>query len=278
MTISKRDLLLAMASGIAVAGVGAASPASADEAKPSQEPGHDMSGMPPNWHGNEKIAFLIYPKFTALDMAGPHYMLGNLMGATTYIVAKNKVPVVSDMGLAIVPTHSFDECPTDLDIICVPGGTEGTLAAMEDEATMAFLKDRGARAKYITSVCTGSLVLGAAGLLTGYKATSHWVAREVLKDFGAEPVDARVVIDRNRITGAGVTAGLDFGLALVAKLRDDTYAQSLQLLAEYAPEPPFNAGTPKTAPAPVRDMMAAMFPQFLANAHAAANRAMAKRG
>lgn len=275
MTISKRDLLLAMASGVAAAGVSNASSAAAETAKPA--PDHDMTGMPPSWHGTEKIAFLVYPKFTALDMVGPHYMLGSLMGATTYVVAKTKEPVVSDMGLTFVPSHSFDDCPADLDIVCVPGGSDGTLAAMEDEATIAFLKDRGARAKYITSVCTGSLVLGAAGLLTGYKATSHWAAREVLKDFGAEPVDARVVTDRNRITGAGVTAGLDFGLALVAKLRDDTYAQSVQLLAEYAPEPPFNAGTPNTAPAPVREMMTAMFPKFVANAHAVAKRANVHR-
>lgn len=277
MSLSKRDLLLALASGVAIAGTRTASPVGAGDAKPVVDPGHDMSGMPTNWHGSEKIAFLIYPKFTALDMVGPHYMLASLMGATTYIVAKSKDPVVTDMGLTFLPSHTFDDCPADLDIICVPGGSDGTLTAMEDAATIAFLKDRGARAKYITSVCTGSLVLGAAGLLTGYKATSHWVAREVLKEFGAEPVDARVVVDRNRITGAGVTAGLDFGLTLVAKLRDDTYAQSLQLLAEYAPEPPFNAGTPTSAPAPVRDMISAMFPQFVSYAHAAAKRAMSKQ-
>jgi len=276
MPISKRDLLLAMVSGLAASGAAGVPSAAAEgeSAKPAR--GHDMSGMPPSWYGSEKIAFLIYPKFTALDMVGPHYMLGNLMGASTFIVAKTKDPITSDMGLVFTPSHSFGDCPKDIDIICVPGGTDGTLAAMEDEATMAFLKDRGARAKYITSVCTGSLVLGAAGLLSGYKATSHWAARDVLKDFGAEPVDARVVADRNRITGAGVTAGLDFGLALVAKLRDDAYAQSVQLLAEYAPEPPFNAGTLKTAPQPVAEMMTAMFPQFVANAHAAAKRATAK--
>lgn len=276
MPLSKRQLLLAMASGIAASGVRPAQVDSAEAAKPAVDPGHDMTGMPPNWHGAEKIAFLIYPKFTALDMVGPHYMLGGLMGATTYIVAKTKEPVTSDMGMTFMPSHGFDDCPKDLDIICVPGGSDGTLAAMEDEATMTFLKDRGSRAKYITSVCTGSLILGAAGLLNGYKATSHWVAREVLKDFGAEPVDARVVIDRNRITGAGVTAGIDFGLTLVAKLRDETYAQGMQLLAEYAPEPPFNAGTPHTAPGPVRDLILAMFPPFITNARAVAQRSMPK--
>ena len=176
--------------------------------------------------------------------------------------------------LAIVPTAMFDECPMDLDIICVPGGSAGTLAAMQDEATIAFLRDRGSRAKYVTSVCTGSLVLGAAGLLRGYRATSHWAARDVLQVFGAEPVDARVVTDRNRITGGGVTAGLDFGLTLVAQLRDETYARALQLLAEYQPAPPFNSGTPAAAGPEATAMMASMFTQFVTDARAAAAAAM----
>jgi cyclohexyl-isocyanide hydratase len=187
-------------------------------------------------------------------------------------VAKTKDPIVSDQKLVFMPSATFDDCPADLDIICVPGGADGTLAAMEDEATIAFLKDRGSRAKYVTSVCTGSLVLGAAGLLKGYKATSQWGARDVLRDFGAEPVDARVVVDRNRITGAGVTAGLDFGLTLVAKLRDQQYAEGVQLMAEYAPAPPYDSGTPATASKANADMMAAMFVDFVANARAAAKR------
>jgi cyclohexyl-isocyanide hydratase len=257
VTLSKRDLLLAMATGVAATGIGQTTTVAADAASPA--PDHDMSGMPPSWHRSEKIAFLIYPKFTALDMVGPHHMLASLMGATTCIVAKTKVPVSSDMGMTFVPSHSFADCPNDLDIICVPGGAEGTLAAMEDEATIAFLKDRGSRAKYITSVCTGSLVLGAAGLLKGYKATSHWVARELLSEFGAEPIDKRIVVDRNRITGAGVTAGLDFGLSLVRTLRDDDYAKSVQLLAEYQP---LDAGTPERAGPATTKPMADMFTGF----------------
>jgi putative intracellular protease/amidase len=241
--------------------------------KPVMPPDHDMSMFPAHWHGKEQIAFLAYPEFTALDLVGPHYMLGNLLGATTHIVAKSREPVVSDMKLAIVPTATFDECPRDLDIICVPGGSAGTIAAMQDEATIAFLKDRGARAKYITSVCTGSLVLGAAGLLKGYKATSHWVTRDILALLGAEPVDARVVVDRNRMTGGGVTAGIDFGLTLVAKLRDPIYAKSMQLLAEYQPEPPFNAGTPERAGPEVTGPMQAMFTDFVAKARSAAEAA-----
>lgn len=234
----------------------------------------DSHDMPAHWHGKEEIAFLAYPEFTALDLAGPHYMLGSLMGAKVHIVAKSRAPVVSDMKLAIVPTTTFEDCPADLDIICVPGGSTGTLAAMQDEATIAFLKDRGGRAKYVTSVCTGSLLLGAAGLLRGYKATSHWVARDILKLLGAEPVNARVVIDRNRVTGAGVTAGLDFGLTLVSRLRDAEYAKAVQLLAEYHPEPPFNAGTPETAGPALTKLMSGMFEQFLTQASAIAEKAI----
>jgi putative intracellular protease/amidase len=273
MPLTRRDLgpLIAFA-----ALAGGRLPVAAAEHVAPPPPDHDMSGMPPSWHGNEKIAFLAYPGFTALDLVGPHYMLSGLMGAQTLIVAKTREPVVSDAKLALVPTITFDDCPMELDVICVPGGSTGTLAAMEDEATIRFLADRGARARYVTSVCTGSLVLGAAGLLKGYKATSHWVTRDILKDLGALPVDARVVTDRNRITGAGVTAGIDFGLTLVAKMRDQLYAEGMQLLAEYAPEPPFNAGTPATAPKASVDIISGMFVDFHATARAAAQRAAAK--
>ncbi len=281
---SRRDVAKAAAHLLALAGLvadGARSGPALAQAPPPATPsgpeiGHDMSAFPAHWYGKEQIAFLAYPEFTALDLVGPHYMLGNLMGATMHIVAKTAEPVVSDMKLTIMPTATFETCPKDIDIICVPGGSSGTLAAMQDAATLAFLRDRGSRAKFITSVCTGSLVLGAAGLLEGYKATSHWVTRELLRDFGAEPVDSRVIIDRNRITGAGVTAGLDFGLALVAKLRDADYAKAVQLLAEYQPEPPFNAGTPATAgPIPTK-LLADMFIPLVASIKAVAAARTAK--
>ena len=144
---------------------------------------------------------------------------------------------------------------------------------MKDEETLTFLADRGARARFVTSVCTGSLLLGAAGLLQGYKATSHWVAREVLATLGAEPVNARVVTDRNRITGAGVTAGFDFGLNMAAQLRDVNYAKAVQLLAEYHPEPPFDAGTPERAPAETTRILTEMFAPFVEKAQAAARQA-----
>ncbi|NJL71524.1 MAG: DJ-1/PfpI family protein [Candidatus Competibacteraceae bacterium] len=224
-----------------------------------------MSQFPAHWHGSEKIAFLLYPQFTALDVVGPHYMLASLMGSTTYLVAKTKDPVASDLKLAIVPSTTFDDCPADLDILVVPGGSTGTLDAMKDAATLAFVKDRGSRAKYVCSVCTGSLLLGAAGLLQGYKATSHWLTRDVLADFGAIPIDERVVIDRNRVTGAGVTAGIDFGLTLVRERRDETYAKVMQLLAEYHPVPPFDAGTPERAGPGPTAMLSEMLKPFIAD-------------
>ena len=241
-------------------------------------PVHDMSSMPAHWMGAEQIAFLIYPEFTALDMVGPHHMLTGLMGATVHLVAKTRDPVRSDTGLVIVPSLTLDECPRDLDLICVPGGTRGTLAAMEDDETMRFLKDRGSRAKHVTSVCTGSLLLGAAGLLAGYRATSHWATRSLLPIFGATPVDGRVVDDRNRITGGGVTAGIDFGLALVGRLRDRLYAESVQLIAEYDPKPPYSAGSPAQAPAGVRTLVDGMFTDFVTQAGNVGRAAFAKFG
>lgn len=276
MTISRRDVSLGVVGALSApllnATIGTATAQAQAQAPTAAPHDHDMSAFPAHWHGKEKIAFLIYPKFTALDMVGPHYMLGSLMGATTYVVAKSLDPVVSDMKLGILPSHTFKTCPKDLDIICVPGGSDGTLAAMSDPATIAFLKDIGARAKYVTSVCTGSLVLGAAGLLRGYNATSHWGALSVLEKLGAKPVAQRVVVDRNRMTGAGVTAGLDFGLQLVAMLRDRTYAESVQLLAEYDPAPPFSAGSIKTAPKEPAEMMTAMLLPFADLARAEAEK------
>lgn len=143
---------------------------------------------------------------------------------------------------------------------------------------MLFLKDRGGRAKYVTSVCTGSLLLGAAGLLAGYQATSHWATKGLLPIFGARPAEGRVVVDRNRITGGGVTAGIDFGLTLVGHLRDREYAEGVQLIAEYDPKPPYSAGTPERAPAEVRALIEGMFTEFVADAEKAGRAAFARFG
>jgi putative intracellular protease/amidase len=219
-----------------------------------------------HWLGNEQIAMLMYPGMTVLDLIGPQSMFGALMGAKVFLVAKSLDPVTSDAGVTIIPTATFETCPRDLTVLFTPGGVDGTLAAAADPETRAFMADRGARAKYVTSVCSGSLVLGAAGLLKGYKATSHWSVRDALAGFGAIPTDARVVRDRNRITGAGVTAGLDFGLTMVAELRDRTYAECVQLMSEYDPAPPFNAGSMKTASAEVKAPMVKMLAGFTRDA------------
>ncbi len=236
---------------------------------------HDMSMMGGGadkvpWMGNEQIAMLMYPGMTVLDLIGPQSMFGSLMGAKVHLVAKSMEPVTSDAGVTILPTATFDTCPRELTVLFAPGGTDGTIAAAMDLATRGFVADKGARAKYVTSVCSGSLILGAAGLLKGYKATSHWSVREVLAGFGAIPTDARVVRDRNRITGAGVTAGLDFGLTMVAELRDKVYAECCQLVSEYDPAPPFHAGSLRTAPEAVKAPMIAMLAGFVKKAKALA--------
>lgn len=246
---------------VALAGVLAAMTASARATSQTQAPDelHDMSEFPASWTRADRIAMVLYPGFTALDLVGPQYMFGNLMGATVDLVAETMAPVESDTKLSILPTRTFDDCARELDLLFVPGGGQGTLAAMSNERLIDFVADRGARAGLVTSVCTGSLVLGQAGLLRGYSATSHWVALSLLSDFGATPVNARVVEDRNRITGAGVSAGLDMGLRIVARMRDREYAEAVQLLAEYAPQPPFNAGSPATASPKLVAMTETMF-------------------
>ena len=191
-----------------------------------------------------EIGMLLYPGLTLLDLIGPQTVFSWF--ANTYLVWKTMDPVVSDTGIGIQPTCTFETCPSRLDILFAPGGF-GQQQLLDDVEVLAFLADRAAKSAYVTSVCSGSLLLGAAGLLKGYKATSHWATRDALSAFGAEPVDARVVVDRNRITGAGVTAGIDFGLVLLAKLRGDEAAMLTQLAMEYDPQPPFWSGSPKTA-------------------------------
>ena len=192
---------------------------------------------------------ILFPNLTQLDLTGPHEVFARLPGTKVCLVAAALAPVRSERGLTISPDATFESAPA-LDIICVPGGP-GVDAMMEDEALLLFLRARAADARYVTSICTGALVLGAAGLLQGYRATTHWLSQDILVLFGAEPVDERVVIDRNRITGGGVTAGIDFGLTVAAQVFGPTVAQEVQLVLEYSPAPPFHGGSPKTAPARV---------------------------
>jgi cyclohexyl-isocyanide hydratase len=265
--ITRREFHLAAlaAAALGASGCGstrAASPGTQPRTQPATDETHDMSAASVPSTGNEVIAMLMYPEMTALDFVGPQYFFGSLMGATVHHVALDMKPVTSDTGLTIVPTITMDECPTELDVLFVPGGTGGTLGAMRSKKTIEFLASRGAGAKRVTSVCTGSLVLGAAGLLDGYKATSHWMARDLLPLFGATPVAERFVKDRNRYTGAGVSAGLDFGLALTEEMRDTEYAQTVQLICEYAPQPPLLAGSPTSAPSQVVESVKTMFHDF----------------
>lgn len=245
--MDRRMVLQMTASASLIGGLSMATGASAQNSAPAKV---EPASIPPSWMGKEQIAILIYDGMTSLDIVGPHFFLSSLAGATVHLVARSLKPVTGD-GLTITPTTTFGSCPRDLDVLLTGGGTDGTLNAMEDPATLAFLADRGARAKWVASVCTGSLLLARAGLLKGYKATSHWIGRPMLQKFGAIEVDERVVFDRNRATGAGVSAGLDLGLALVQRLRPLDFAQTVQLFAEYAPEPPLDSGTPDRAPAQV---------------------------
>ena len=207
-----------------------------------------------------EIAMLLYPGLTLLDLIGPQTVFSWF--ANIHLVWKTKDLVRSDTGIGVMPTDSFETCPRDLDILFVPGGF-GQQQHMNDAEVLRFLADRGSNAKYVTSVCSGSLLLGAAGLMKGYKATSHWAAREGLSAFGAIPTEARVVVDRNRITGGGVTAGIDFGLVVLAKLRGDDAAKLTQLAMEYDPAPPFQCGSPASAgPTVVQQAMAVMAAQM----------------
>ncbi|MBL0899314.1 MAG: DJ-1/PfpI family protein [Reyranella sp.] len=191
------------------------------------------------------IGILLFPEVTQLDATGPAQVLCRVPGAKLHMIWKTKDPVPTDAGFSIVPTTSFADCP-QLDVICVPGGG-GQVALMNDEETLAFLRRQAEKARYVTSVCTGSLVLGAAGLLKGYRSACHWSSREYLPAFGAIPVAERVVRDRNRISGGGVTAGIDFGLTLAAELAGEEVAKSIQLTLEYDPKPPFDSGSPEKA-------------------------------
>lgn len=196
-----------------------------------------------------QVGFLLFPKIQQLDLTAPYEVFHSARGINVHLVGKTYDPVVSSSGLAFTPTASFADCP-QLDVICIPGGG-GTNGLMKDKETLDFIRQQAAGVRYITSVCTGSLVLAAAGLLTGKHAASHWNAIDLLAAFGAVPTAERVVRDGNIITAGGVTSGIDFGLMIVAELLGREEAETVQLGLEYAPAPPFNSGHPETASAEV---------------------------
>ena len=192
------------------------------------------------------IGIVLFDKATLLDFAAPWDVFKRLPDAETHLIA-HTMDAVTASGMTVTPTVTWDACPA-LDVICVPGGN-GHIAAMQDDVLLAHLKRHAEHAAYVTAVCTGSLVLAAAGLLRGYKATTHWYSLNRLATFGAIPTERRVVIDRSRITGGGVTAGLDFALTVAAELRGTQVAKEIQLGMEYAPDPPFADGHPDTSDA-----------------------------
>jgi cyclohexyl-isocyanide hydratase len=236
--MNRREFTGAVSVGIAAAGT----PGTAVFAQgPGSQPDTAQRGEP-----RLVVAALVHDKMILLDLAGPLTVF-NLLRAEVHLVGKSLTPVKTDVGIAIAPTTMLADCPANVDILFVPGGLEGTVAMMGDPEVVAFLADRGSRARYVTSVCTGSLLLGAAGLLRGYQATSHWYVRDLLGLMGASVRGDRVVVDRNRLTGGGVTAGVDFGLEIARLIRGEDTARMIQLVIEYDPKPPFDAGNPQQA-------------------------------
>lgn len=204
------------------------------------------------------VAIPLYDGFTALDAVGPYTTLAYAPGVKVTFVAAERGPVVDDRGtLTITATATYAELP-DPDVVLVPGGF-GTLAALSDQALVGWIAAAGGQARWTTSVCSGSLLLGAAGLLKGRKATSHWAVLDLLAEYGAEAVSERVVVDGTVVTAAGVSAGIDMGLTLLAQTSDVETAEAVQLLMEYDPEPPFNAGSLKTAPKGTLERAMALF-------------------
>ena len=196
-----------------------------------------------------RFGILCFPEVQQLDLTGPYEVFASVRDAEVHLVWKDLQPVRSVTGLMLQPTVTLADAPA-FDVVCVPGGA-GVNPLLLDETVLQFLREQAASARYITSVCTGALVLGAAGLLRGRRATTHWASHDLLSRFGATPVSGRVVRDGNLFTAGGVTSGIDFGLTLVAELCGREQAETIQLYMEYAPEPPFKSGTPGEASAAI---------------------------
>ena len=209
------------------------------------------------------IGFVIFPDLTQLDFTGPLQVLSRLPQSAIHIIAKSASPVASDCGLSLLPTHTFANCPP-LDLICIPGGSEGVCGIINDRKTIEFVRQQAGAAKYITAVCTGTFVLGVAGLLKGRRATTHWAYTDLLPLVGATYEKARVVKDGNVITGGGVTAGIDFGLSVAGEIAGETTARRIQLGIEYDPAPPFDSGHPDKAPTLKSELLSVRYDKFRA--------------
>lgn len=201
------------------------------------------------------VGMILFPGLTQLDLTGPHEVLARVPGFDVLVISSEGGSVVSENGLVLQSTHAFSHAPP-FDVLFVPGGP-GVSAAIDDSALLQFVRERGSSARWVTSVCTGALILGAAGLLRGYRATTHWLSLDLLPLYDATPVSERVVVDRNRVTSAGVTAGIDLALVLAAELCGAEAAREIQLMLEYDPVPRFNAGAPQSADAALVDRVRA---------------------
>jgi cyclohexyl-isocyanide hydratase len=222
------------------------------------------------------IGAIVFQRMDQCDFTGPFEVLSRIPGSTFHVIGKDRAPVRDIRGLILVPETTFSEVPP-LDLLVVPGGA-GQEELMEDEVVLSFIRQQARTASYVFSVCTGTLLCGAAGLLRGVKATTHWSAFHLLHYFGAIPVDARVVIDGSLVSAAGVTAGLDGALRLVSLLLDDRAAQKIQLSIEYSPEPAFDSGSPHTAPPEIVDLVRLSFQQITESRLATAKRIAARLG
>ena len=222
-----------------------------------------------------QIGFLIYPGVIQLDVMGAYQVLSFPPNTQIHLIWKTLTSITSNEGLMLTPTATLTSCPP-LDVICVPGGGMGQVEVMKDLEILAFLQQQSKSAQYVTSVCTGAMILAAANLLQGYQATCHWAFREQLAMLGVDVLAQRVVVDRDRITGAGVTSGIDFGLTLLSLLCGENVAKMAQLMMEYAPVPPFNAGTPETADQQIVDSLM-QFGQPLLDTFAAQTREIASQ-
>jgi cyclohexyl-isocyanide hydratase len=233
-----------------------------------------MSPVPD--HVPLQIGGLLFPGLDQADFTGPFEVLSRIPNSTFHILAKSKEPVRDARGLVLTPEKSLTQSP-QLDLLLVPGGG-GVNALMEDETMLSFIREQAAHARFVFSVCTGALLCGAAGLLKGRRATTHWASHHFLPYFGAIPVNQRVVTDANLVTAAGVTAGIDGALHVASLLRGAGAAQAIQLYMQYAPEPPFDSGNPETAPAEIVQASRNGLQQLLQDRQAIAQRVAAKLG
>ena len=222
------------------------------------------------------VGFVLFDGLTQLDLTGPYEVLARMPDTRVHLVAASLAPVRSEWGMAILPDVTFDDAPP-IDVLCVPGGWSVN-ARLSDDTLLSFLRTRGERARYVTSVCSGALLLGAAGLLRGHRATTHWLSLDLLPLLGAVAVASRVVHDGNRITAAGVTAGIELGLTLAAVLFGPSVAQRIQLAIEYDPAPPFDSGSPDSAPADIRAAVTQASQHTIAERRALVERAARRLG